>query len=104
MKALGECILVVVCVITRLVFARKLGLFGVHLLKFTLDTYLGSLMHYLVGLLEFRLEFAMPYTSQHTRDVPNLLYDCHLITAFIGFSFPLVFTCTFTDCLMSRRT
>ena len=35
--------------------------------------------------------FKMPYTSQHTRDVPNLSaykYDCDLIT---GFSFALMF-------------
>ena len=33
----------------------------------------------------------MPYTSQHTRDVPNLSYeyDCNLLT---GFPFALVFS------------
>ena len=32
-----------------------------------------------MGYWNFRLEFVMPYTSQHTRDVPNLSayeYDC----------------------------
>ena len=27
----------------------------------------------------------MPYSLQHTRDVPNLSYNCDLITTFIGF-------------------
>ena len=70
----------------------------------------------------FRLEF-VTHTSQHTRDLPNLSYDCdlwiHLVfrlllvlfrlvdlsveakddTAFIGFPFALVFTWTFTECV-----
>ena len=54
--------------------ASILGPFGVHLLKFTLDTHHGSLMDYL-GLLEFPVRFVMPYTSQHTRDVLNLSYE-----------------------------
>ena len=37
---------------TVLAFTSILGLFGVHLLEFTLDTHPGSLMHY-SGLLEF---------------------------------------------------
>ena len=32
---------------TRLALESILGLFGVRLLKFTLDTYPGSLMHYI---------------------------------------------------------
>ena len=51
------------------------------------------------GYWNFRLEFVMPRTSQQTRDVPKLSYDCDLITAFIGFPFALVFTCTFTECV-----
>ena len=40
----------------------------------------------------------MPYTSQHTRDVPNLSYEItYLIT---GFPFVLVFTCTFSHILV----
>ena len=42
-------------------------------------------MHYLVGLLEFPVRICDALQSQHTRDAPNLSYDCHLITAFIGF-------------------
>ena len=55
-------------ILTRLAFASILGPFGVHLLKFTLDTYPGSLMHYLVGLLEFpvRICDALHITT-HTR-------------------------------------
>ena len=72
----------------------------------------------------FQLEFVMPRTSQHTRDLPNVSYDydiwkhpvfrlllalCRLVglskrniiepslTAFKGFPFALVFTCTFTE-------
>ena len=73
----------------RLALASILGPFGVHLLKFTLDTHPGSLMHYL-GLLEFLVRICD--ALQHTRDVPNLSdeYDCDLIT---GFPFALVFTC-----------
>ena len=39
----------------------------------------GALMHYL-GLIywDIRLEFMMPHTSQHTRDLPNLSYDSDL--------------------------
>ena len=38
---------------------------------------------YCLELLEFTVRM-MPYTSQHTRDVPNLAYgyDCDLITGF----------------------
>ena len=41
----------------------------------------------------------MPYTSQHTRDVPILSYEYNrdLIT---GFPFVLVFTCTFCHILV----
>ena len=56
------------------------------------STHPGSLAF---GYWNFRLDFVMPHTSQHTRD---LYYDCDLITAFIGFAFALVFTCTtFTE-------
>ena len=41
----------------RLALASILGPFGVHLLKFTLDTHPGSLIHYL-GLLEFPLRIS----------------------------------------------
>ena len=51
------------------------------------------------GYWNFRLKFMMPYKSKHTRDEPKLSYDCDLITAFIGFPFALVFTCTFTECV-----
>ena len=55
-------------ILTRLAFAGVLGPFGVHLLKLTLDIYPGSLMHYLVGLLEFpvRICDALHITA-HTR-------------------------------------
>ena len=37
-----------------------------------------------LGLLEFPVRICDAYTSQHTRDVPNLSYeyDCDLITGF----------------------
>ena len=79
-----------------------LGPFLVYLLKFTLLTpflhTFSSLSYTIWGYWNFRLEFVMPYISQHTRDVPNLSYgyDCDLIT---GFPFALVFTCTFTECV-----
>ena len=57
----------------------------------------GVIIHW--GYWNFRLEFVMPYISQHTRDVPNLSCYCDLITAFIGFPFALLFTCTFTECV-----
>ena len=62
---------------TRLPLASILGSFGSHLLKFTLDTYLG--------LLEFPVRICDALQPEHTRDVPNLSYDCDLITTFIGF-------------------
>ena len=34
-----------------------------------------------------------------TLDVPNLSYDCDLITAVICFPFAFVFTRTFTECV-----
>ena len=57
-------------VLTRLAFASILGPFGVHLLKFTLDTYPGSLMHYLGGLLKcpVRIRDALHITT-HTRRI-----------------------------------
>ena len=97
---------------TKMALASILGMFLVYLLKFTLLTpfvhTFSSLSYSLAptpvywytiwGYWNFRLEFVMPCTPQHTRDVPNLSYeyDCDLIT---GFPFALVFTCTCTECV-----
>ena len=52
---------------TRLALASILGPFGVHLLKFTLDTHPGSLMHYL-GLLKFPVKICdVLHITTHTR-------------------------------------
>ena len=55
--------------------ASVYGPFGVHLLTFILPTP----VHWCTiwGHWNFRLEFVMPQ-SQHTRDLPNLFYDCDL--------------------------
>ena len=46
----------------------------------------------------FRLEYVMPYISQHTRDEPNLSYAwLRSHHYFIGFSFAVVLTCTFKE-------
>ena len=77
---------------------------------FPLSSTLGLLPRFIDALFgvtgNFRLEFVMPYISQHTRDVPNLSceYDCDLVT---GFPFALVFRCTFTECVtreLCKRT
>ena len=64
---------------TILPLASILGPFGVHLLKFILDTHPGSLMHYL-GLLEFpvRICDALDITT-HTRRIKFILW------AWLGF-------------------
>ena len=61
---------------TRLALASILGPFEVHLLKFTLDTHPGSLMHYL-GLLEFpvRICDALHITTHET----YLMYPMSMI-------------------------
>ena len=52
---------------TGLALASILGPFGVHLLKFTVDTHPGSLMHYL-GLLEFPVRICDTlHIPTHTR-------------------------------------
>ena len=83
------------------------------------------------GYGNFRLKFVMPRTSQHTRYLRNLSYDCDLwkhlvfrlllalfrlvglskrriiepsLTAFTGFPFALVFICHGMCYLISRST
>ena len=52
---------------TRLALASILGPFGVHILKFTLNTHPGSLMHYL-RLLEFTVRICDAlHITIHTR-------------------------------------
>ena len=56
-----------ICYLTRLAIASILGPFGVHLLKFIVDTHPGSLMHSLWLLeLPVRICGALPITT-HTR-------------------------------------
>ena len=77
----------------REVYSGRLEYICLNSLQITTSVHWCTIWSY----LNFRLEFVMPYTLQHTRDVRNLSaygYDCCLIT---GFPFALVFTCTFTE-------
>ena len=66
--------------VTRLTLASILGPFGVHLLKFTLDTHPGSLMHYL-GLLEFPVIICGAFNTHHinTQETYLVIYRISMI-------------------------
>ena len=70
--------------LTRLALASIVWLFGVHLLKFTLDTHIW-------GYWNFRLEFVM--RTHHNIHETYLIYPMSMI-AISSLDFVLVFTCT----------
>ena len=77
---------------TRLAFTSILGPFGVHLLKFTLDTHPGSLMHSSLGLLEFLVRSLKHHNTHET----YLIYRPMSMIAILSLDFLLL------SCLLVR--